>query len=356
MKKKIIVLALCVLMISGCGKIPKLSNGDEAVVTLKDGSMISANELYEEIKQSDATLDKMIEMVDLKILEDKYSDKIEDAKSDVEDQVAMLEQTYGDQLDTVIKQNTNYAGIDDYKEALYLNALRQYAIKDYCKDQITDKQIKKYYEDEVVGDIKLSHILITSKATDDMTDDEKKAAEAEAKEKAQSIISELNKTDKKEVASKFAELAKDKSDDAATKNNSGSFGFINKDTLSSEYDELVDAAYKLKDGEYSTKVITTELGYHIILRTETKEKASLDDVKDTIVDKLADEYLSNNSVATVKALQEMRKKNDFEIVDSDLKSRYAKSIQDELSYYQQMDEQAKNGNQNQTQTQAQPAN
>ena len=340
MKKKIIVLALCVLMISGCGKIPKLSNGDEAVVTLKDGSMISANELYEEVKKSDATLDTLIEMVDKKILEEKYSDKIEEAKSDVEDQVAMLEQTYGDQLDSIIQQNTNYSGIDEYKEVLYLNVLRQYAIKDYCKEQITEKQIKKYYEDEIVSDIKLSHILITSKATDDMTDDEKKAAETEAKEKAQSIISELNKTDKKEIASKFAELAKDKSDDSATKNNGGSFGYINKDTLSSEYDELVDAAYKLKDGEYSTKVITTELGYHIILRTETKEKASLDDVKDTIIDNLADDYLSNNSVAYVKALQEMRKNNGFELVDSDLQSRYAKSIQEQLSYYQQIDEQS----------------
>jgi foldase protein PrsA len=183
-----------------------------------------------------------------------------------------------------------------------------------------------------------------------MTDNEKKAAETEAKEKAQSIISELNKTDKKEIASKFAELAKDKSDDSATKSNGGSFGYINKDTLSSEYDELVDAAYKLKDGEYSTKVITTELGYHIILRTETKEKASLDDVKDTIVDKLADDYLSKNSVAYVKALQEMRKNNGFELVDSDLKSKYAKFIQDQLSYYQQIDEQAQNGTTNGTAT------
>ena len=189
-----------------------------------------------------------------------------------------------------------------------------------------------------------------------MTDDEKKAAETEAKEKAQSIISELNKTDKKEIASKFAELASAQSDDSATKSNGGSFGFINKDTLSSEYDELVDAAYKLKDGEFSTKVITTELGYHVILRTETKEKSSLEDVKDTIVDKLADEYLTNNNVAYVKALQEMRKKNGFEIVDSELKAKYAKFIQDQLNYYQQMDEQAKNQNQNQNQTQTQTAN
>ena len=339
MKKKIIVLALCVLMISGCGKIPKLSNGDEAVVTLKDGSMVSANELYEEIKKSDATLDKMIEMVDKKILEEEYKDKLEDAKSDVEEQMAMLEQTYGDQLDAIIKQNTNYSGAEEYKEALYLNALRQFAITDYAKKQITEKQIKKYYDDEIVSDIKVSHILITSKATDAMTDEEKKAAEAEAKEKAQSIISELNKTDKKEVAEKFAELASAQSDDAATKKNGGSFGFINKDTLSSDYDELVTAAYELKDGEYSTKVVTTELGYHVILRTETKEKASLDDVRDTIVEDLAQEYLAKNTVSYVKALQEFRKEKGFEIVDSDLKSRYAAYIQEELNYYQQIDEQ-----------------
>jgi len=352
MKKKIVMLALCVLMISGCGKIPKLSNGDEALVTLKGGSMVSVNDLYDEIKKSDATLDKMIEMVDKKILEEKYADKIEEAKSNVDDQVALLEQTYGDQLDSIIKQNTNYSGIEEYKTALYLNELRQFAIKDYCKDQITDKQIKKYYEDEVVSDIKLSHILITSKATDDMTDDEKKAAETEAKEKAQSIISELNKTDKKEIANKFAELANAQSDDNATKSNGGSFGYINKDTLSSEYDELVDAAYKLKDGEYSTKVITTELGYHIILRTETKEKASLDDVKDTIIEKLADDYLAKNSIANVRALQELRKEYDFEIVDSDLKSRYAAYIQEQINYYQQADEAAKNQTQTQSQTQS----
>lgn len=339
MKKKIIVLALCVLMISGCGKIPKLSNGDEAIVTLKDGSMVSANELYEEVKKSDATLDKMIEMVDKKILEEEYKDKLDEARSDVDDQMAMLEQTYGDQLDALIKQNTNYSTAAEYKEALYLNALRQFAINDYCKKQITEKQIKKYYEDEIVSDIKVSHILITSKATDAMTDEEKKAAEAEAKEKAQSIISELNKTDKSEVAAKFAELASAQSDDAATKNNGGSFGYINKDTLSSEYDELVDAAYSLKDGEYSTKVVTTELGYHVILRTDTKEKASLDDVRDTIVEDLAQEYLAKNTVSYVKALQEIRKEKGFEIVDSDLKSRYAAYIQEELNYYQQVDEQ-----------------
>ena len=67
MKKKIAVLALIACLISGCGsKIPTLSNGDEAVVTLKDGSKISANELYEQMKEQYA-LNSLVNMIDTKI-------------------------------------------------------------------------------------------------------------------------------------------------------------------------------------------------------------------------------------------------------------------------------------------------
>ena len=170
-----------------------------------------------------------------------------------------------------------------------------------------------------------------------MTDEEKANAEQEAKEKAQAIIDELNKTAKGEVADKFAELAKEQSEDASTKDNGGSLGWINKDTLSSEYDEIVKNAYKLKDGEYSKTILTTELGYHIIIRTETKDKAPIEDVRDDILETLASEYLQKNTVASVKALQEMRKEYNVEIVDSELQSRYAKMIQNMISAYQEQD-------------------
>ena len=116
---------------------------------------------------------------------------------------------------------------------------------------------------------------------------------------------------------------------------------INKNTLSSAYDELVSAAYKLKDGEYSTSIITTELGYHVILRTETKEKASLEDVKEDILETLGAEYLQENQVSAVKALQEKRKEYGVEIVDSELKAQYAELIQNQIAAYQEQQNQQK---------------
>ena len=140
MKKKIIVLVLCLLMLSGCGRIPKLSNGDEAVVTMKDGSKISANELYTEMKK-DYALETLLNMVDKQILEDKYKDKVEDAKKSAAPTMQQLEEAYGDQLEQAIQYYTNYQSIDAYKDYVYLSYLQEFAVDDYCKDQITDKEI-----------------------------------------------------------------------------------------------------------------------------------------------------------------------------------------------------------------------
>lgn len=340
MKKKIVVLALIVtLLCSGCGsKIPTLSNGDEAVVTLKDGSMISVNELYSAIKD-DYALDSLVTLVDKKILEDKYADKIDSANEYADNIMNQYEQMYGDQFLSLVQQS-GFQTLEAFRDYVYITNLRNVAIDEYSKAQISDKEINKYYKDEIVGDIKVSHILISPKKTDSMTDEEKTAAENEAKEKVEAIIAELKKTNKNEVADKFAELAKEQSEDETSKDNGGSLGFINKNTLSSSYAELVDAAYKLKDGEYSTKVITTEIGYHVVLRLETKEKASLEDVKEDILVSLGAEYLKNNQVANVKALQEVRKEYDLEIIDSELKSQYATYIQNQINYYQQQNQQS----------------
>ncbi len=332
MKKKIVMLALCVVMISGCGKkIPTLSNGDEAVVELKDGVKISANELYDDMKENYA-LQSLLNMIDNKILSEKYSGKLDEASDYANSTIEQLEQYYGDDLLNAIQYYTNFSTIEGYKDSMYLTYLQNLAIEDYAKDQITEKQIKKYYKDEVVGDIKVNHILITPEVKDDATTEDKTAAEEAAKAKAQEVINKLKKASNKEEE-EFEKLAKEYSMDETTKENGGALGYINKGTLGDTYKELEEAAFKLKDGECSTEIITTELGYHVIIRLETKEKDSIENLTDSIKETLAQEYMTNNPEVQVTALQELRKDYDLDIVDSDLKEQYAKYIQGLLSQY-----------------------
>ena len=112
----------------------------------------------------------------------------------------------------------------------------------------------------------------------------------------------------------------------------GAFGKINYGTLSSSYDELIDAATKLKDGEYSTSVITTELGYHVILKTKSYEKDTLENLKESILKTLADKYIKDNSSSVgLNALQHYRKEYGMEIQDDEIKKQYSNYIQNALA-------------------------
>ena len=329
MKKKIFILSLCFLLATGCGaKIPKLKNGEEAVVTINETEMISVDELYAEVKKNYA-LEALITLTDTKVLESEYKNSIDEANTYAESTITSLKEQYGDDLLETIQYYTGYPTVEAYQKSIYLNYLQNLAVEDYAKNQISDKEINNYYKNSVIGDIEVSHILITPQTTDDMKDEEITKAEKDAEDKAKKLIEELKKAD--DVKVKFSELAKKNSDDEATASNGGSLGYINYGTVSQTYDGIIDAALKLKNGAYSTSVVKTSLGYHVILRTNQKDKASLDDVKDTILDTLSKDIIANDSTISVKAMQALRKKYNVEIQDSELKQQYANYIQNALS-------------------------
>ncbi|MBQ6687594.1 MAG: peptidylprolyl isomerase [Bacilli bacterium] len=341
MKKKIILAAAILLLVSGCGEVPKLSNGDDAVVTFKNGDMISANDLYNEIK-SDYALSAIVNLIDKNILEQEYKDDLEDAKEYASSTIdAMLEQ-YEDEatLLQAIQYYTGYATIEAYQDSLYLSYLQNLAVEDYAKTQVTEKQIKDYYKDEVYGDVSVNHILITPDVKENASDSDKKEAETAAKEKAEDLIKKLKEAEKnnEDISKVFAKLAKENSKDDATKNKNGSLGFVNYGTLSSEYNELLDAAYKLNDKEFSTEVIKTSLGYHVIYRVEIKEKASLEDKKEEIIETLSKELLAKDATISINALKELRKEYGVEITDSEIQKQYALYIQNALSRAQNTEE------------------
>ena len=60
------------------------------------------------------------------------------------------------------------------------------------KKGLTDKEIQKYYDENIFGDIRTKHILISIDTLDGMTTEEKNNKEKEALNKAKDIIKKLN--------------------------------------------------------------------------------------------------------------------------------------------------------------------
>lgn len=329
MKKKIAVLGICTLMVCGCGKtIPTLENGEQAVVTFENGNHISIQDLYNDLKNTYG-LEVVVNLIDKKILEDKYKDNIESANEYADTTMKSLEENYGDDLLSAIQTYTSYRTIDAYRNYVYINQLQSKAVEEYAKKQISEKEMKNYYEKSVNGDVLVNHILVTPNVASDATAEEKTNAENAAKEKINTVIAKLKESNN--VKETFTNLAKEYSEDASTKEDGGSLGYINNGTLSSSYDEIVKKAFELKDGEYSSEVITTELGYHVIFREASKEKASFEDVKDTIIETLSQNLMSEDTTIHAKALQALRKEYGMDIVDSEIQKQYATYMQNALT-------------------------
>ena len=336
MKKKVFILGVCSLLLCGCGKIPTLSNGDEAVVTFKDGEMISVNDFYEEIKNSFG-LNTLINMIDKYVFEAEFPDELDDANAYADAVIDQLLSNYGSEDDLLAAlQQAGFQSIDAYRNNYYIGYLQNIAIETYVKDNITEEELKEYYENSVYPDMTISHILITPDVTDDMSDEEQEEAEAEAQETIESIIDELNqaKENGEDIESVFASLAEEYSEDDDTKEDGGNLGEINIGSLDGNYDELVAAANDLEDGEYSTELITTELGYHVILKTATGEKASYDDSVDSMKDAIAQDKLEEDQSLMVDAVRHYRELYELDIIDSEMDDQYGVYMNNLINSYE----------------------
>ena len=334
MKKKIGCLLAAVLLLTGCGKIPTLEDGKEAVVTFENGDKISVDELYDKMKNTYA-LQTLVTMVDTKVLNDAFKDYMKEANSTADNYIDTLKSNYEseEELVNLIQSYYGISSIEAYKEYIYLSYMQSHATEEYAKTLVTDKEIKNYYDKDYVADIEVSHILITPTVTDKMTDEEIKNADSTAKEKAESLLKELKDTKAANLKDKFAELAKANSEDKSSSDNGGSIGKINKigdNYLGGQYDELTNAAYKTKDGAVYGSVVKTELGYHIVYRTATSEKEELDKVKDMITTTLSEKKMEDDETLPAKALQYYRKQAGMEIQDSELQTQYAYYMQNSL--------------------------
>ena len=331
---KIMSLSLCLILACSCGKVSKLKNGEDAVVSFKN-KKINVNELYNELKDSYGVY-KLIELMDDYCLHKEYGSEItDDMKEYADSQIAEIKKKYSDQKDYDDYINNSYGSEDELKNSLYINYLKEKAIDDYAKNSVSDDEISKYYDENVVGDVKASHILIKVDKTDDMTDAEIKTAENKAKKQAEDIIKKLEKS--KNIKKDFKKLAKEYSEDPGSKEKGGDVGYFNKIGEVKMVDEFTEATYNLKDNEFTKEPVKTSYGYHVILRTGSKDKKSLKEMKNLIKEELSASEKENNKTIQIDAMTDLRKKYDMKIEDSKLEEQYGNYIQYQINQATQED-------------------
>ena len=323
--KKIFKIMSCTLLaiaITGCGNDPKPTNANETVVSFSKGDFkINVDDLYQTLKERYAT-NYIIQQIDNEILNKEYeSDSDTDAY--VENQLKILKMYY-ENSDSKLQealQNAGYKNIDEYKNIIATNYKRELATKDYVKKDISEDEIKKYYDNNVYGEITISHILVKLESSDNLTNDEKKEAEQKANDKIKEIYEKLDS------GKTFAEIAKEYSEDTATTNDGGKIGTFTKDEMTKKFNqEFEDAAMALKVGEYTKKAVKSSYGYHIIYKDAEKEKPTYEEAKENVIDTLVEEKIKEDTKAEYKALIELREKYGLTFNDDEIKSQYDTAV------------------------------
>ena len=174
---------------------------------------------------------------------------------------------------------------------------------------VTDKEIYKYYADEVFGDVDSKHILakIDTSSEDGLSDEE-------AKKLAKEIISKL--IDGKtwdEIITEYGDK------------------IVHEELGYNAFNASLESSYlkeckNLEVGKYSKDPVKTSYGYHIVYKIDQKDKPSLKDVKDDIIDVLATQKKNADTNLYYKSLISMREKAKLEFIDTKLNDEYEKYL------------------------------
>jgi len=172
----------------------------------------------------------------------------------------------------------NQAMLSEEEIGLILNLQEQVA-KDV--PPVTEEEAKKFFDQNIdmfskPEQLEVRHILF-------FVDDGSKGYPAqhtddEAKGMAEEVIALLNQ------GRNFAEIAAEQSEDSGTSVVGGLYTFSEADAV----EEFSDAAFALKDGEYTRQPVKTNYGYHVIKRENLipASQETFEEVKQELTDQM----------------------------------------------------------------------
>ena len=215
------------------------------------------------------------------------------------------EQYYGYTKEQFLQQN-GFASLEDFHDYLKLDYRRNKYLDDYITKKIEDKEIDKYYKDNVFGDINTQHVLVEVSSSED----DGKLSDEDAKTLADEIIDKLNDgTSWEKIQKKYKD-----------KITFEDLGYQSWDASLEQ--SFMDALVDMEDNSYSKEPVKTSYGYHVIYRLDQKKTPKLKEVKETIIDNIIADKKAEDANLGAKALISLREEKKIKFSDTVMKEKY----------------------------------
>ena len=301
-----VILTTLIAFIIWPDRIAALKNGEEPVVKV-GGKNYTADYLYEVMKDT-YSVSLLLNEIDSDLLTKIYpedDEMTEEVESNANYYFDTYEQYYGYTQEEFLEQN-GFASLDEFLDYLKLDYRRSKYLDDYITDNLEDKEIEKYYDENVFGDINTQHILVEVSSSDD----DGKLSDEDAKTMAEEIISKLND------GTSWEDIQEEYKDDITFED----LGYQSWDA--SLEDSFMEALVDMDDNSYSEDPVKTSYGYHVIYRLDQKDTPKLKEVKEDIIDNLITEKKSEDSNLLYKALISLREEKNIKFSDTVMKEKY----------------------------------
>ncbi|HEM7548281.1 TPA: peptidyl-prolyl cis-trans isomerase [Enterococcus faecium] len=288
MKKRFLALAI----VLGTGLLSGCTNAGEKIAVSYKGGTISEQEVMDSLKKMQGADSAVQQLIVYQVFEDKYGDDV--STKEIDSQYDQTKKQLGDSFDSQLKS----AGYTEqtFKDSIKQSLAFQEGLKKHIK--LTDEDLKTAWE-SFHPEVEAQIIQV---ASEDDAKDVKKAADK---------------------GDDFSKLAKDKSTDTTTKEDGGKVKFDS--TTTTVPAEVKEAAFKLKDGQVSDVITSTNAStytteYYVVKMVKNQNKGNdMDKYKKELKEIATDTKLSDSTFQN-KVIGEVLKDANVKIKDKDFEN------------------------------------
>ncbi len=288
MKKRFLALAI----VLGTGLLSGCTNAGEKTAVSYKGGTISEQEVMDSLKKMQGADSAVQQLIVYQVFEDKYGDDV--STKEIDSQYDQTKKQLGDSFDSQLKS----AGYTEqtFKDSIKQSLAFQEGLKKHIK--LTDEYLKTAWE-SFHPEVEAQIIQV---ASEDDAKDVKKAADK---------------------GDDFSKLAKDKSTDTTTKEDGGKVKFDS--TTTTVPAEVKEAAFKLKDGQVSDVITSTNAStytteYYVVKMVKKQNKGNdMDKYKKELKEIATDTKLSDSTFQN-KVIGEVLKDANVKIKDKDFEN------------------------------------